>query len=183
MNVRIFDVDGTLTDNGHRRHLKGLPYINARDKDTVDHVLLDRLIGDRQNAHYTYVVTGRDGGLADETRRLLRDAAERLYKGVVHPDAQFLGVMSFRPGGNDGPPIKGEKVSRIITLANLHSAAPDDLLLTPTTVDIFDDEREVIDGVLAAFRAGALYAQSLTTHEVMYVGDTRAEVVKHTYNR
>ena len=180
--VRIFDFDGTLSHNGHRRHLKGLPYLELRDKDRCNVDVLEAFCAPPLGAR-TVIVTGRDPGLAIETTstltRWLNDFAEttRVTWGDV-PRRHACNfspnyTVSYRAPGHDGPPLLGEKVDRIRCIAEMQTVHGDDYGVPADILEVYEDERAVLDELVALFHAHKLVATTLILHHVQYAGSER----------
>lgn len=175
MDVHISDFDGTLTDNGHRRHLKGPEYLDKRGGDKLAMDLWLEIIGPPMAAMVrpTYIVTGRSPDLAQETNFLISRAVSDLWDKTPGVVARKYNLdVSFRPPGQDGPPNKSEKVDRMVMLANLHMRH-DFKFYRPDTVHVWDDEEAIIDDLVHRWDLGAFVASSLVLNHITYDGAVR----------
>lgn len=186
VKARIMDFDGTLTNNAHRRHLRGLPYLDKRSGDTLDADMFDELV--HANCEHActlkheccadYIVTGRDASLATETYNSLikglNEARSRFSVRRGRVPAPSIIPISYRPGGNGGPPSKSEKVNRIVMLANssivFAASGVEDFQLhqIPNELDVFEDEEETCSMVVQAFRDRLMNVHKLNMHYVSY---------------
>jgi hypothetical protein len=180
MEVRLFDFDGTLTDNGHRRHLTSKPYLEARGRDTLVIDLWEEVVTPRSLMLPTYIVTNRSYELATETGALISAAVKILSTPSyisksprpAYEESRFHGGISFR--NHLHTPSVQDKVCRLVTLANLHTVYSD--TIAPSLVQVWDDSPEILEEFRLRWSRGSVYAPVIELHLVKYDGSRRIGV-------
>lgn len=177
MEIRLFDYDGTLTHNGHRRHLTGLEYLNARHNDEPAIDIWKEALQSAASAYIApvYIVTGNSSDREIEVDNTVRRVHEMLDYPEVTPDGRrvFRGYVSFRPELHEGAPDPREKVQRMLLLANM-SRRSGGLLTAYARVQVWDDDASVISALHDQWTLGAFRARELILNLITYVGAERS---------